>query len=483
MEKPQPAPKIAKRPTTMPEDIASDLHNEEQGMQADGKHELPHTDDTHYDTHQGRGVSRFQKEADATTQDVREDSRSFVQEARSLRDTITSLNPDRVLKQIPEKVSILKNEWRPHLLSAIVRRIQAYKDLLTFTQNHQIDREAVYPYNTFNVFALLALIVVLEAIFNGFTLGLHQKRGFAEGAAIAFMFAATNIFLAWLAGEFCLRWTNCTVRRPRGLFLFTVSVLASLGLNAFLALYRDALVVTPTNLTDVYFAFYNLKLSFQNFLFMCVGFIAFCFATFKVYKSSDPFPGYADVDRRFVNASDDEQEPREEAQENVRDVTTDVFQELEELPNNADLSIAKMHSLADQTQNKIETGTTRLAALQNNAESWLLYVRGINSRVRHSSPPMYFQTLFPSFSLGDAGHAELKQITKFIDEATTHAKELRNQVAIAQDNRLSTLENSLDDFQQFINDLEEEAQKRSTNTQNIEREARKTFTKLQQEGA
>ncbi|MBC8285279.1 MAG: hypothetical protein H8E32_15805 [Nitrospinae bacterium] len=45
MEKPQPAPKIAKQLTTL-EDIASDLHDKEQGMQADGKHELPHTDDT-----------------------------------------------------------------------------------------------------------------------------------------------------------------------------------------------------------------------------------------------------------------------------------------------------------------------------------------------------------------------------------------------------------------------------------------------------
>ena len=483
MGKPQSTTKIEIRPTTLPEDISSDLHDEEQGLQADGRQELPHTDDTHYDAHQGRGVARFTKEADATIQSVRDYCRSLVQETRSLYDKISNMNSETVYQESNENISIIKNEWRATISSAIVQRIQMEKDELSFMQTHQINREAVYPHNTFNVFALLALIVVAEAIFNSFNIGLHQRRGLLDGSAIAFMFAWVNISLAWLAGNFFLRWTNCEVRRLRGHFFFALTAMASLSLNAFLATYRESLTVTPTNFSEVYFIIHSIKFTFPNLLFLLTGFIAFLFSAYKVYKSEDPYPGFSDVARRKEDAKDHEDTVQDEAGEEVRKTIEAGFKKLDELPSKADHSVAQMYNLSDRGKSNIEAGNTHLVALQDNSTTWLLYVRGINSRVRNTPPPAYYQTLFPSFALGNAGHSELKQIDVFIKDATTYAKDLRDKVVIARGSRLSELEKGLGDFQEFINALEAEAQVLSTNTQNIDsRSTTSGFNNLQKEG-
>lgn len=345
----------------------------------------------------------------------------------------------------------------------------AEDELAHFKEQHKLRRAARLSSGAwyFLKIALVVLLLLIETIFNGNFLAVGSQRGLLGGVLEAFTFAFLNITFALLFG---LLWVRFITHRNILLKLFGLigigayfafaviinlalahyrelaegSGLAEAGREVVTRLASDPFVLTQLN---------SWTLFGVGLLFSIIAFLDGLFWT-------DPYVGFASVQKRLNAARDDYAGEVEERVELLRDVreehnakVQDIIRDLSQRRREAAAIIehrARLGKLFQEHQNHLERTANKL----------LTVYREANRKTRTAPEPAHFSESFmleratvspPSM---DESHAE--RLSRKIEQAQ---EELSGQIA----NIGQAFEEAMAQYHQ-LDDIAPEARNGATQT-------------------
>jgi len=269
-----------------------------------------------------------------------------------------------------------------------------------FRARHRIDRPARLssPGKIILKIGVLAILFVIEVVINGSFLAKANVGGLLGGAAQAVTFAALNIIASFLCGMVLVRLVN-----HRNYFLKLVGIIAFLAylafavaLNLTLSHLREIppsvslsdnvgqevlhrLISAPYALTDI-----------NSWVFFSIGVIFSLIAMADGLLFSDPYVGYAGLERRWIEATRKFADARSELIERLRDIREDATEAMNEAAR--DLSVRR--SEYDALLQGRERLAQRFAQHQNQIEQagrvLLEIYREANRKVRTTPVPDNF---------------------------------------------------------------------------------------------
>ncbi len=278
----------------------------------------------------------------------------------------------------------------------------AEDEMTSFKRQHRLDRAAKVPSAgaTSVKIALLVVLVFVEIVMNGNFLAKGSEQGIIGGITEAVVFAVLNIGAALLFAIFCVR--NLVHRswlmKLFGLLGLAAYIAVSLAVNLALAHYREvsATIIegagtevirrireTPLGLVEL-----NSWMLFAiGIFFSILAFIDGCMLT-------DPYPGFAGVQRRLDEARQNYISGKLDLIDNLREIRDEHNDKIEEIVR--DLSSRRQESAAIIAH---RTRTMGLFAeyqshLERTANSVLTAYREANRAARTDAEPQYFAVAY-----------------------------------------------------------------------------------------
>jgi hypothetical protein len=377
--------------------IAEELQLERKGAER-GLEDRPHKDAQTFDDYEHQIVERIEGH--------KQDAHAiYLDQLHIYDERMTALNFEErfaVIRQAaPEAVGEFRAEaalGRDDLFALRRRLYESEQERGLFRKRHNLERPA--RISSFGKLLLkigiLAVLFVVEVVINGSFLAASNVGGLLGGAVQAVSFAALNIIASFLWGLAPIRLLN---RRNLILKLLgLISLLADLAfailLNLTLAHLREMpptlandmgqqvlakLLHSPYVLNDV-----------NSWVFFGIGFIFSLIAMMDGIFFTDPYPGYAALERRWLDASTDYTERKATLVEELRDIrdkATDAMnvasRDLSVRRSEFDAIVLARSRLAhrfSEHQNHIERCCNALLAVYHEA----------NRKARHTPVPDYF---------------------------------------------------------------------------------------------
>ena len=238
--------------------------------------------------------------------------------AAGIRERLVELpdpRADRNLLQLPEHVTNcimgVFHEHTPVIRQTVSAERNGMAEFGAWRDKHNLlERQPVYPPSRLLHFATILLVMMVEAAGNAYLYLDATPAGVFGALATAFLVAALNVTLAVIAGLVPTRYLNLPDKRVRYWAIPLLGVLAAtiVFLNFYAAHLRDLasaiddLDQTPVLAHMLHHPFDLSLLSYGLFIF---GLIFASIAALKGYTASDPYPGYEQQHRRYVDALDD----------------------------------------------------------------------------------------------------------------------------------------------------------------------------------
>jgi hypothetical protein len=249
-----------------------------------------------------------------------EERHRAVEQLRYYQDQLRTADPEGAAASILATAQRSITTFKSELLSVRAELDQARRNVVQrelafseFKSSHGLNRPPVPPKGHFKMYALLAIIFLIETIPNGYFLGEGSDFGFAGGYIIAIVFSAFNLLFGFFAGFFGI--THLTHRssakKLAGFLAVVVFLLLTIGMNFLAAHYRGA-VTSGMSETEAAMAAPRLMRadpwSFlddtRSILMVVIGlFVAFV-AMLEGYFWQDPYPGYARNFKHLQQAED-----------------------------------------------------------------------------------------------------------------------------------------------------------------------------------
>ncbi|SFF42267.1 hypothetical protein SAMN05216566_11275 [Aureimonas phyllosphaerae] len=266
-----------------------------------------------------------------------------------------------------------------------------------FRRKHRLERTAQVKGGAWHAmkWALLAFLLLIEAVLNGSFLSVGNEQGLLGGVTEALSFAFLNIgaafMLARLAGQLSHR---SILRKVVGLASGVAYVALAVALNLALAHYReikttvdsgagrlvmDRLRSDPAGLAD-----------FNSWVFFGIGILFSVIAFADSLSMTDPYPGFAGVQKRLTEKREEYSGMASELIDGLSDIRDRYQDEMKEL--NRDLSVrrgehdvvltnrSRMVQLFDQHQTQLERAGNTLLGIYREA----------NVRARQTKAPKRF---------------------------------------------------------------------------------------------
>lgn len=208
----------------------------------------------------------------------------------------------------------------PAIRNTVAHERQAQAALNAFRNANGLgDRTAFYPLSRINHFAMVGLVMMIEATANMFMFIDAVTTGLLGALTTALAIAAANVALAIFAGLVPLRFLNIkdqedgSSRRSLVIRLWAIPALSVsacliMFLNLFAAHFRELAVAKHAfdeKLVLARLIAEPFNLSLQSYILLILGLLFALYALHKGYTASDPYPGYEAPARRQAEAADD----------------------------------------------------------------------------------------------------------------------------------------------------------------------------------
>ncbi|MEC5293862.1 hypothetical protein VSX62_26210, partial [Aurantimonas sp. C2-3-R2] len=261
---------------------------------------------------------------------------------------------------------------------------EAEKEHNAFRLKHRLQRTAQVkdgPWQ-FVKWALLGFLLVVEAVLNGTFLAKGNEQGFLGGFSEAFGFAFVNIGAAYLLARGTAQLAHRNLIRKFGGLVSAVLYLGlAILLNLSLAHYREitALLVEGGGrlvMQRLQTAPFGLE-DFTTWIFFSIGLIFSVIAFMDGLSMSDPYPGFAGVQKRLTEKRDAYSEEASRLIDDLGEIRDRYREEMDEL--NRDLSVrrgehdvilssrSRLIQLFDQHQTQIERAGNSLLSIYREA--------------------------------------------------------------------------------------------------------------------
>ena len=351
------------------------------------------------------------------------------------------LKPDILSADFERKALIIFNEQNAWLekLGAIANR--RFKELEKFRDQHQLDRDAIYPDGTglFFRYALLVLLVTFEGVFNAAFFAEGLSTGLLGGFLYAVTLASVNVFTAFVLGKTAVRWIFHIKPAIKTFGLLALG--AALGFIGCMALaighLRSAILVESANPTqDAWLALVNNPLGLNDLVAWILFLVTIGFGLAALIDGlflDDLYPGYGAVTRR-------EKQATEEFEEEFEDVRASLEEVKQENIDALDDEILRAKQFASIFRQQIEDKKAVFQAWMQklNESEVALYAtlrifRAENSRHRKDAlRPAYFDTLpslravaieKPDMSEYEQMHTHLQERIKLLEDSLPARRE------------------------------------------------------------
>lgn len=214
------------------------------------------------------------------------------------------------------------------------------RELADFRERNKLTRDAHLSTlgESYLHYGVLLFLVVVEGIANAFFFSRGLSTGLIGGFAMAAIFAAVNVLVAYVLGRFFIRNVHHVsgFRKAFGVISALAAIAAAVGISLVIAHYRDqltqgtdpqaaaqlalaALVGHPFRLHDV-----------LSWVLFSVSFVFAMFALADGYTTGDRYPGYERVARADFLAREDFELEAEVLRENLTELKDEVLAKLTE---------------------------------------------------------------------------------------------------------------------------------------------------------
>jgi hypothetical protein len=252
------------------------------------------------------------------------------------------------------------------------------------------------PVTTLFEVTLLVFLFVSETIINGVFLAKGNALGFLGGAVEALVFAVLNVLISFAIGLGGLRQLNHRnlFRKFLGLLSLLAWIAFAILLNLALAHYREvsgaliddagAQVITrlwqmPVSLTDI-----------RSWLFFGIGMVWSAFAIIGGIFYTDPFPGYAALERRVCNSHADYINCKNTLIDRLRDIRDDAARQMEEAQTDLGKRRGEHSDILTHRARIIQLFEQHQDQLERAGNALLSNYRRVNRQARSTPAPTRF---------------------------------------------------------------------------------------------
>ncbi|MBL4746186.1 MAG: hypothetical protein JKY08_07435 [Flavobacteriaceae bacterium] len=215
----------------------------------------------------------------------------------------------------------------------------ASEERKTFRNQHKISRAARInsPSKMWLKISLIVLLVIIETALNGVYLAEGSSQGLFGGIGKAFSFAILNIIISLLLSIFAVRLiTHKHIFLKLFGFIFLLIYLAAvISINLALAHYRE---VAPIFFEQTGIEVMNRLLTapyifkdINSWILFGIGSLFSVIAFIDGWYLSDPYVGYAGVEKRLRIARDNYKNMRKENIQELQDIRDDFIDDIENI--------------------------------------------------------------------------------------------------------------------------------------------------------
>jgi hypothetical protein len=284
-------------------------------------------------------------------------------------------------------------------LFALRRRLnESELERESFRTRHRIVRPArlTSPGKVILKIGILAILFIIEVMINGSFLAKANVGGLLGGAAQAVTFAALNIIASFLWGMVLIRLINRRnyLLKLVGLLSFLAYIAFAATLNLVLAHLRE---IPPTINGDVGQEVLRRMLSepytltdINSWVFVSIGFIFSLIAMADGLMFFDPYIGYAGLERRWIDASNQFAKARSDLIERLRDIREDATEAMNAAARDLSVRRSEYDSLLQGRSRLAQRFTQHQNQIEQACRALLEIYREANRRARSSPPPAYF---------------------------------------------------------------------------------------------
>lgn len=402
-----------------------------------GRKNEPRTEDTDLDENQRGLVDECVAFIGAATR--RAGAEIVVRLNQMLALMLSVIDTAGTLASIRRKIAEIKDQFRDELEQAYAERQRKWRDLRSFEEANRLGpHSAVYKEDKAIFFAVLLVLILLEAVFNAFSFEELQDRGLIGGLILAVTVSVANVlmglgtgFLGWRL-MIHARWGH----RLLGTVLTALFMGAAFALHLALADLRQAITHDTNAQIDFlvilkpshWFAYTSIP----PFVLFAVGVATFVVAALKgrggTWGIVAPYPQHDAFDRRFQAAH----RALEDAKVNLKNAVQNSFDE--ELGNLRrqlkadDMQLGKIRELASEAEGVKSTLGDSIKQEIDRLHIWLRMYRTANRAVRTSPAPKYFDT-YPDFDEWRSARLDVTQVREAAERAERFMAENRTKVA------------------------------------------------------
>jgi hypothetical protein len=267
-----------------------------------------------------------------------------------------------------------------------------------FRDRHRIERPArlASPGKVILKIGLLAILFIIEVVINGSFLAKANIGGLLGGAAQAVTFAALNILASFLWGLVLIRLINRRnyFLKLLGFLSFLAYAMFAAALNLTLAHLREIpptfngdvgqevlhrLLTAPHLLTDV-----------NSWVFFSIGFIFSLIAMADGLTFFDPYIGYAGLERRWMEASNQFARARSELIDRLRDIRVDATEAMNAAARDLSVRRSEYDSLLAGRGRLTQRFSQHQNQIEQACKALLEIYRESNRGARSTAAPAYF---------------------------------------------------------------------------------------------
>ena len=283
---------------------------------------------------------------------------------------------------------------------------------------------------TFLKISFLVFLFVMETYINGVFLAKGSELGFLGGVSEAIVFAILNVVVSFFLGLLGVRQINRTevYRKLLGFVAFVFWLAFALGLNLALAHYREIsgviyddagaqvvhrLLGSPAGLSDI-----------KSWLFFALGFVFAAFALIDGLFFTDPFPGYAELEKRVLRAHEEYIATKNALIADLKDIREDAIAHMEETQRDLGKRRGEHDSILEGRARLLILFDEHQNQLQRTGNALLAKYRAANCQARSSPKPTRFDQPWVMERIAVVAELPESLIRKSLDEEIKSAQDL-----------------------------------------------------------
>jgi hypothetical protein len=316
------------------------------------------------------------------------------------------------------------------------------KEFEDFRSSHMLSRGCRSPEGHFVHVGVILLVLLADAIINGYFLSSRDEFGLLGGILQAIIVAAANVLLGVFAGRLALPNIihKSPLRRIGGVIALSILSVLILGLNLSFAHYRDLFTLGVGNpeqraLFDVVetpFLLHDVK----SWWLAGIGLLFAFISLIDGFKWDDPYPGYGEVARRREVRREEYQDRKHLWLESLKERRERARTEVGEIRRDIDMMQGEILQASIGRRSFTAAFFAHVTHLESAANQLIDTYRDANRRIRTTPSPVYFeqrwrlsQTEIPAQGEVDRDHLkkQVEGITASLSDALTRIHETHDQ--------------------------------------------------------